>query len=326
MRYPPGPELPPEQERANRKAIRLEWITLAYWASVIVALYFTLGQSQAMKAAWVEDILATFAPAAFLVASRYRHREPSEDFPWGYHRAITVAYLVAATALFGLGIFIAFDSIEKLITGSHPTIGMVEIFDFQIWLGWLMLVALAYSVFPTLILGRIKQPVSAELHDKVLFADAETNKADWMTALAAAVGVVGIGFGLWWADAVAAIFISVNIVLDGSKYLRGSVADLMDGAPTKHDEDGRHPLVGEVERELESIPWARDSVVRLRESGHVFVGDVVFVPAEPERAVDRVEELTERLREFDWRLADIIVSPVRTIEGEPGEGSRAGRE
>jgi hypothetical protein len=82
MRYPRGSELPPTQDQANRKAIRLEWVSLVYWFTAIVAIYFTLGQSQAMKAAWVEDILALFPPIAFLVASRFRHREPNDRFPW----------------------------------------------------------------------------------------------------------------------------------------------------------------------------------------------------------------------------------------------------
>lgn len=37
------------------------------------------------------------------------------------------------------------------------------------------------------------------MHDKVLHADAKMNKADWMTAAAALVGVLGIGLGWWWA-------------------------------------------------------------------------------------------------------------------------------
>ena len=41
------------------------------------------------------------------------------------------------------------------------------------------------------------------------------NRADWLTALAAVVGVIGIGAGLWWADAVAAIVISLEITRDG---------------------------------------------------------------------------------------------------------------
>jgi cation diffusion facilitator family transporter len=323
VRYPTGHELPPAQEEANRRAVRLEWVSVGYWISVITLLYFTLGQSQAMKAAWVEDILAMFAPTAFLVASRFRYREPNERFPWGYHRAITVAYVVAATALFALGVFILIDSVERLLVGTHPPIGLVEIFDAQIWLGWLMLGALAYGVFPTLILGRLKQPVSAELHDKVLFADARTNRADWMTAGAAAIGVVGIGFGIWWADAAAAIAISLSILHDGQKYLRESVADLIDDAPKKYDESAPHPLIARVKRELEETEWVAAAVLRLREQGHVLSGNVWVVPVDDDRIVDRVEELAEHLCDLDWQLADVVVSPVRSIERAP-EGLRIG--
>jgi divalent metal cation (Fe/Co/Zn/Cd) transporter len=34
-------------------------------------------------------------------------------------------------------------------------------------------------------------------HYVMLFADAQMNKADWLTAVAAMVGVMGIGFGIW---------------------------------------------------------------------------------------------------------------------------------
>ncbi len=33
----------------------------------------------------------------------------------------------------------------------------------------------------------------------------EMNRADWLTAGAAILGVAGIGVGLWWADAVAPV-------------------------------------------------------------------------------------------------------------------------
>jgi hypothetical protein len=98
----------------------------------------------------------------------------------------------------------------------------------------------------------------------------------------------------------------------------------MDSAPTKHDEAAPHPLIAAVKSEVASIDWIEEAVVRLRESGHVFEGNVWFVPAQGADPVDRVEQLTSHLREFDWRLADIVVSPVRSIEGAP-EGLRIGR-
>ena len=319
MRYPRGQELPPAQREANRKAVRLEWLSLAYWLSAIVLLYFTLGQSQAMKAAWVEDILSLFPPIAFLVASRFRYRKPNARFPWAYHRSITVAYVVATVALFALGAYILIDSVEKLLRGTHPPIGMVEILDTQIWLGWLMIAALLYSGVPPIIFGRLKQPLSAELHDKVLFADAKMNRADWLTASAAIAGVVGIGFGLWWADSAAAIVIALDILHDGQKYLRESVADLLDDAPKTHDEGEPHPLIGEVRREVAATAWVESAAVRLRENGHVIDGTVWVIPRPGVDVVERVEELTERLTELDWQLSDVVVSPVASIEGAPSE-------
>jgi cation diffusion facilitator family transporter len=318
MRYPPGIELPERLERANRRAQRLEWISLAYWLSAIVLLYFTLGQSQAMKAAWVEDILGLFPPVAFLIASRFRNRDPNRRFPYGYHRAITVAYMVATVALFALGLFILIDSVDKLLRGTHPPIGMVEVFDTQVWLGWLMIGALLYSGIPPVIFGRLKRPLSAELHDKVLFADAKMNQADWLTASAAILGVIGIGLGLWWADAAAAIVISLDILHDGQRYLRESVADLMNDAPQTHDEDKPHPLIGQVHREVADTAWVREGAVRMREDGHILVADVFVVPAAGDAGLaDQIEELVERLLDLDWQLHDVTVTAVRELDDVP---------
>jgi cation diffusion facilitator family transporter len=318
MRYPHGNELPDAQEQANRKALRLEWISLGYWLTAIIAVYFALGQSQAMKAAWVEDILALFPPIAFLVASRFRHREPSARFPWGYHRSITVAYVVATAALFALGLFIIIDSIEKLLSGTHPPIGMVEIFDTQLWGGWVMLAALAYSGIPPVILGRLKEPLAAKLHDKVLFADAKMNRADWLTASGAAVGVIGIGLGLWWADAVAAIVIGADIVHDGQRYLRESLSDLMDERPKTHDEAKPHPVVEQIRQELAAVSWIEESAVRMREHGHLLTGEVWLVPTGNDAGLpDRLERLGERLHGLDWRVHDVALAPVSSLEDVP---------
>lgn len=318
MRYPSGHELPPEQEQANRRALRIEWISIGYWISVITLLYFVLGSSQAMKAAWVEDILALFPPVVFLIASRFRHREPSNKFAWGYHRAITLAYLVATVALFILGLYILLESVDKLLSGVHPAIGMVEIFEWQVWLGWVMLAALAYSVVPPVILGRLKQPLSETLHDKVLLADARMNRADWLTAVAAMGGIIGIGLGLWWADAVAAIAISLDILWDGQKYLRGAVADLMDDEPKTPDESQRLPLVDQLRSEVAAVPWIREAAVRMRENGHLVSGDVWVVPTRDDAGLAaRCEALGRRLTELDWRVLSMVVAPVSSLEQVP---------
>lgn len=206
-------QLPEEQHRALKQAIRLEWITLAMMAFSVVIVFLVSGSSQAMKAAWIEDTLSLLPPIAFLVAARVIRKAPSDRHPYGYHRAIGVAHLVAAVALLGLGAYLVIDSGVGLISGDRPPMGTVVLFGgepgtgWQIWSGWLMIATMALVSIAPPILGHLKQKPARILHDKVLYADADMSKADWQSALATVVGILGVGAGLWWADAAAAIFV-----------------------------------------------------------------------------------------------------------------------
>jgi cation diffusion facilitator family transporter len=306
-------EMPPDRERIYARATRLEWITIIYLISAIFFIYLTLGASQAMKAAWLEDLLSLAPPIAFLVASRFRNKTPNEAFPYGYHRSISIAFLCAAIALTLMGVFLLLDSGLKLISFEHPSIGTVQPFGEPIWLGWLMIPALLWSAIPAAIIGRIKLPLANQLHDKVLHADATMNKADWLTAGAALVGVVGIGLGFWWADAVAALVISVDILFDGITNLKAVIADLMDRRPTSVDHSSLDPLPTRVENEIEKMPWVRAARVRLREEGHVYFGEVIVVPATEENLVANIEAAQDHLESLDWKIHEIVIMPVSDL-------------
>ncbi len=316
-----GYELPPDRAQLHRKAVRLEWITIVYLLTAIGAIYVTLGASQAMKAAWFEDILSLVPAIAFLIGSRFRRRRPNSRFPYGYHRVMSISYLVASLALFLMGLFILYDSVSQLLSFEHPPIGVVQPFGDPVWLGWLMLPALAWSALPAVFLGRAKIPLARGLHDKVLYADAEMNKADWMTAGAAMVGVIGIGFGLWWADGAAATFISLDIASDGFKNLKRAVSDLMDGRPALVDGSAIDPIVARVETELNKRSWVKEASVRLRESGHVFFGEALIVPSSQDDLADKIQRTRAELLELDWRLYDIAISPVDSMEPPEDEPS-----
>jgi cation diffusion facilitator family transporter len=313
-------ELPADKQPAYRRAIRLEWITIGYLVTAITAIYLTLGNSQAMKTAWIEDMLSLIPSVVFLIASRVRNRPRNQTFPYGYHRVVSIAYLAASFALFLMGAILLLDAILKLATAEHPSIGTVVIFGHQIWLGWLMQLALLYSAAPAIILGRLKLPLARQLHDKVLYADAKMNKADWLTAVAAMAGVLGIGLGLWWADATAAALISTSILHDGFVNLRTVVTDLMDKRPTTVDDSAADPVTTRLETEMERLGWVREARARLREEGHVYFGEVFIVPRDGTGSLlERVEEAHDLIRKLDWRLHDVVVAVTPSIEGEAAE-------
>lgn len=314
MKPSPAFEFPPEQDRALHRARRLEWLTLAFLATTSLVLYLVMGSSQAMKTAWVEDLLSFVPPIVFLVATRIAIWPPSKRFPYGYHRAISIAFLCAALALFMTGGWLLTHALLGLVRFEHPTIGGITLFGQTFWLGWLMLPALVWSTVPAVLLGRAKLPLASTMHDKVLHADALMNKADWLTALAAMVGVVGIGFGIWWADAAAAALISLDIMHDGYTNLREVVTNLMNETPKTVDRSQRDPLPDRVADHLRQIAWIDDAEVRMREEGHVYFGEAFVVVNDETDLPEKLYRATQNCIDLDWRLHDLVLIVVPAIE------------
>ncbi len=307
-------ELPEEQEAHLRRAVRLAWLTIAFLVTAVTAVYLAMGSSQAMKAAWAEDLLSFIPPIAFLLAVHRTRRRPTPEHPYGYHRAVGIGHLVAATALLAMGAFLVFDSASGLVKAEHPPVGLIEIGGHVVWSGWLMIAVLVYTGIPPVLLGRAKMPLAKSLHDRVLYADADMNKADWMTAAGAIVGIIGIGLGLWWADAVAALFISGSILHDGASNMRVAVSALMDARAETYDGHDPHPLVRQIDDRLGSVPWVASARSRVRDQGHVFHVESFVVPVEGHSPT--LAELTAARQsavELDWKIDDMVLVPVEEL-------------
>ncbi|WP_447925926.1 cation diffusion facilitator family transporter [Georgenia muralis] len=309
-------ELPDEQERALRRAVRLAWLTIAFLVTAVTGVYLVMGSSQAMKAAWMEDMLSFIPPISFLVAVRVTRRRPSAGHPYGYHRAVAVGHLVAATALVAMGAFMVWDSASGLIKAEHPPVGLMEVAGQPVWSGWLMVAVMAYTAVPPVLLGRAKMPLAEQLHDRVLYADADMNKADWMTAVGGIAGVVGIGLGLWWADAVAALFISGSILRDGVSNMRVAVSAIMDARAETYDGEGPHPLVRRIDAALGALPWVDRARSRVRDEGHVFHVEAFVVPVDGAPDLTELSRARELLRDLDWKVQDAVIVPVEELPDE----------
>ncbi|AMM49934.1 hypothetical protein TH61_00350 [Rufibacter sp. DG15C] len=314
-------EYPPELLPVFKKAKKLEWITIGYLLITACLVFFTMGSSQAMKTAWFEDVLSLTPSISFLIASRLVQKEPNKEFPYGYHKVASIAYLVSAVALFVVGGFLMVDSAMTLIKQEHPTIGIVVIFGREIWLGYLMMVVMFWGTFPSYILGKMKLPLAKQLHEKNLYTDAEMNKADWMTAAAAIGGIWGIGMGWWWADATAALIISLDILKDGFTNLKQAVYDLIDQTPKKVDDQEDDPLLKDVRNVLHKQPWVEDFSFRMREEGHIYLGEG-FVKAhhtEVENLPLRIQQLKKEVEDLSWRIHEFVITPVITLPDEHSE-------
>ncbi|QJR80169.1 cation transporter [Alteromonas pelagimontana] len=308
MKLVPQYEFTEEQTRALHKARVLEYISIAYLISVIILMYIVMGSSQAMKTAWIEDCLSLIPPICFLIGTHVCWRKPTVHYPYGFHRIISILFLCAALALLLMGSFLLIDALIKLSTQEHPTIGMKEFFAKDIWLGWWMILVLLWGIFPPVILGLAKTKQARMLNDKVLYTDGKMNKADWLTAVAAIGGVLGIGMGWWWADAVAAAFISFDILKDGWSQTKDAVTGLINRVPTSLD-NNYLDLVDKAEKMLTEFSWIKQVQVRLFEHGHLIYGEG-FVNTYDNASIcpEDLRDAMKKVRELDWRLQDFALT------------------
>ena len=302
-------DLPPDKERDLAKARRLEIWTLLYIASSVILIGLTMSASQAMRTSFFENALSAIPSAVFLVCARIARRAPDRDFPYGYHGAVSVGYLASSLAIFAMGAFLLYEAAAKLILVERTTIGGTTLFGHTLWAGWPMLAAVTYSTIPTIFLGRAKMRLAPKLHDKILYADAQMMKADWMTETATACGVLGVGFGLWWLDPLAAAVVSADIVKDGAANAYVAVRDLMEHRPMKTDRSGPEPLSEQLREFIDGLEWVADASVRLREVGHVFFGEVFVTPrGAPADLPGKIRRAVSESKKLNWRLHDVTIT------------------
>lgn len=304
--------LPPHLRETLKRAERLEWWNIFWTITIVIVMGLVLGQSQTMKTAWIEDTLGLVPPIAFLIAARMERRgKPSRKFPFGFERVNGLGFFLAAVALAATGALLLWDSAMTLVAAEHATVGSVRILGRDIWLGWLMIGAQIYAMIPPMIIGRKELPLAEKLADKLLHTDALMNKANWMTGAAGVAGIVGLALGWWWADSVAAAFISFDILHDGWKAIHSSTAELVDGTPRALASAD----IAEEAKALEAALKERypNAMIRLRETGRLIHAEVHgCLPDEPFDPDDHWPGDAER----NWRLAQISFVPAAAGDGQ----------
>ena len=111
---------------------------------------------------------------------------------------------IVGVSFFLLAAYIVFDAVTTLVAQERPVASPVGI------------ALTAASIGVMLWLARAKRRTAAELGSRSLAADAEQTQACWYLSIVVLAGVgVNSLFGLWWADPVAAIGVSILLVREG---------------------------------------------------------------------------------------------------------------
>jgi divalent metal cation (Fe/Co/Zn/Cd) transporter len=195
------------------RALRLSAFSIA-WSGLFgsIAVYAALvSGSLSLLGFGADAVIDAVASVALVWRFTVEGREP--------HRAERVeraAERAVGCVLIVLAAYLAFGAVRALAVQSHP----------ETSLAGLGLLAASAVVLPSLAVAKYR--VAARLGSGALRGDSI------LTAVAALLAIISLGsvaaaqaFGLWWADAIAALIVAVIVVREGWNSLR-SVATAID--------------------------------------------------------------------------------------------------
>lgn len=179
------------------------------------------GHSYALIADAVESFSDMISSVVVWGGLSVASKPPDDDHPYGHGRAEPLAALAVAMILLGAACGIALQAIRHIQTPHHTPAG----FTLFVLLGVVAVKEVLY---------RYVSRTGSRIDSTAMRAGAWHHRGDALTSLAAAVGItialIG-GPGYESADDWAALAACVVIVVNGARFARMAINELMDTAP-----------------------------------------------------------------------------------------------
>lgn len=197
-----------------KRGLQLEYLTVGWniVEGVIAVSAGIVAGSIALIGFGVDSFVETISGAVLIwrlsAEARGRHDEDAiERIEERAEKLVGIAFLLLAA-------YVAFEAVRTLINQEAPEASPVGI------------VLTSVSIAVMLWLARAKRRVGEALGSRAMLADAQQTYACWYLSVVALVGLaLNAIFGLWWADPVAALGITVLLVREGVEALRGEDDD-----------------------------------------------------------------------------------------------------
>ncbi|PZQ91921.1 MAG: cation transporter [Leifsonia xyli] len=241
---------------------------------------------------WLTNSLALMAEAMHmavdgsgiliaLIATYLAVRKPNKKRTYGLMRAEIIAVLINCLLLFGLGIYVLTEAVERWFNPPEVEGGLVIVF------------AVVGMIGASISLVLLSRGAKESLNVKAAFLEV---MSDGIGATAIVIsGILNVTLGWKQGDAIAAAAIGVIILPRAFMLLRQAINIILQGAPAGIEMD-------KVEAEIASVDgveavhsvhvWALTSGVSVM-SAHVVVDEELVRDG---RSAAVLDELTERMR------------------------------
>jgi len=281
---------------------------------VLVAFKFVagvVGHSSAMIADAAHSLSDLITDVVIIVFVRISNKPSDKDHDYGHGKFETFATLLIGLILLVVGVGIAWNGVSAIISVVNGEIlekpGMIALFG-----------AIITIVFKE-ILYRYTIIQARKLKSDALTANAWHHRSDGLTSIATTIGIGGAIFlGARWTilDPLAAIFVSIFIIVMAFKLMKPCVDELMERS-----------LPDDVENEITAIVESFEGVTDLHNLRTRKIGNncaIEFhIRMDGETSLnethDTVTEIERRLKEHYGQGTHVIVhtEPLKSLSFVP---------
>jgi len=154
-------------------------------------------------------------------AVRISGKPADEQHHYGHGKIESVSALAETALLFLLSGVVMWEAVKRLIEHDQHVVFA------NAWAFGVIVVSIAVDFFRARALSRAAKQTRSE----ALEADALHFSSDLWASLAVLIGLGGVRFGLWWADAAAALAVAILVCFAGWRLGRRTIDTLTDTAP-----------------------------------------------------------------------------------------------
>lgn len=154
-------------------------------------------------------------------AVRVSGKPADKEHHYGHGKIESVTALAETALLFLLSGIVIWEAIKRVV--EHEP----HIVDANYWAFGVIAASMVIDFFRARALSRTAKATRSE----ALEADALHFSSDLWASAAVLIGLGGVRFGLWWADAVAALVVALLVCVAGWRLGRRTIDTLTDTAP-----------------------------------------------------------------------------------------------
>jgi cation diffusion facilitator family transporter len=155
------------------------------------------------------------------IAVRISGKPADEQHHYGHGKVEAVSALAETALLFLLSGIVIWEAAKRLLEHEGHVV------EATVWAFAVIIVSIVVDFFRSRALSR----AARKTHSHALEADALHFSSDLWSSLAVLIGLIGVHYGLPWADSVAALVVAVLVCTAGWRLGRRTIDMLIDVAP-----------------------------------------------------------------------------------------------